>query len=118
VPGTHVIDFPLIYIIKSFQFTPIPITPVRPGTHPRRKSRANCTLKGLHCPADSSLFVRGGKVIDFGPSPKLREHLILENKTQRQTPNGRSFINKTKDCIDATRTALSGETHKEKKLVT
>jgi hypothetical protein len=42
VPQTHVIDFPLIYIIKSFQFTPIPITPVRPGTHPRRKSRATC----------------------------------------------------------------------------
>jgi hypothetical protein len=25
VPGTRVIDCPLIYIIKSFQFTPIPI---------------------------------------------------------------------------------------------
>jgi hypothetical protein len=32
------------YIIKSSQFTPIPITPVRPGTHPRRKSRATCTV--------------------------------------------------------------------------
>jgi hypothetical protein len=40
----HVIDFLLIYIIKSFQFTPISITPVRPGTHPRRKSRATCIV--------------------------------------------------------------------------
>jgi hypothetical protein len=43
-PGTHVIDFPLIYIIKSFQFTPIPIMPVYPGMHPRRKSRATCIV--------------------------------------------------------------------------
>jgi hypothetical protein len=40
----HVIDFPLIYITKSFQSTPILITPVRPGTHPWRKSRATCIL--------------------------------------------------------------------------
>jgi hypothetical protein len=50
VPGTHVIDFPLIYIIKLFQFTPIPITPVRPGTHPRRKSRATCTVSQKYWP--------------------------------------------------------------------
>jgi hypothetical protein len=36
----HLISIDLRY--KSFQFTPIPITPFRPGTHPRRKSRVTC----------------------------------------------------------------------------
>jgi hypothetical protein len=54
---------PLIYIIKSFQFAPIPISPVYPEMHPWRKSRATCIDKNHHfgkssiCVSAVSLFM-------------------------------------------------------------
>lgn len=57
VPDMHVIDFPLIYIIKSFQLMLIPITLVHLGTVPWHKLSVNCTLFHIYFNKSIKLYI-------------------------------------------------------------